>query len=658
MAPSPIDRPNRPNRPNQRPERPISRPSRPSRPTPRGSGDNRGGGGGRGSGGGRSQPPGSRPPAPSPWLLEGEIDRASSDASFIEYLRWMRSPDSPYKDGTKLQIFHLAIEGGDYRKRLTQLTERTKLIAGEGNTFEVEFSWRVRVGGYQGPENLMLPAFDALGMPYIPSSTLRGIARAQAIREIMARQQTSWTEAAGLVAPWFGDHNAGKSDRAGKVVFLDAYPLPVEKSGGLAVDMVNNIWRWEENSPQYNPNPNVFLSLKEPKFLIGLRRALHCKDPEILNRVKQWLMAGLQGGIGSQVNSGYGQPVRPINPETRKSNPDEFFRAPFSLEGQLIHGRQKFTQWNWNDRRYEWQMRGKPEAEVRPVAFKSMLRYWFRTLTLGVLEPAIVQQWEGTLFGSINPKNYSWIRFEILEGRVTQKEPLPNQKGKNDPCGVQEGILTLSYSPAAPERKRDRTSTLFANLTWMAFHLGGVGQGSRRPCYSRKTRERAPWYRGSSLFAESKQGFWRLPDTPQEFEQLFRRRLLEFYAALSDVMEQRVNPRTPRSIGSVYRDRWAEAVDANCRMVVCSGDEKFNKPFALAVLHDRDFKVPGKRGQEDYDGNLCGQVQGREVKPSPVWVSDLDDFQVVTIFGATQNPRREYLNALRKRSDGFAEIST
>ena len=43
----------------------------------------------------------------------------------------------------------------------------------------------------------------------------------------------------------------------------------------------------------------------------------------------------------------------------------EFFSLDFALEGQLIHGRQQFTQWNWNDRRREWQMRGNPDAEVR-----------------------------------------------------------------------------------------------------------------------------------------------------------------------------------------------------------------------------------------------------------------------------------------------------
>jgi hypothetical protein len=40
---------------------------------------------------------------------------------------------------------------------------------------------------------------------------------------------------------------------------------------------------------------------------------------------------------------------------------NEFLRVEFALEGQLIHGHQMFTQWNWNDRRNEYQMRGKAQ---------------------------------------------------------------------------------------------------------------------------------------------------------------------------------------------------------------------------------------------------------------------------------------------------------
>jgi CRISPR-associated protein Cmr6 len=68
------------------------------------------------------------------------------------------------------------------------------------------------------------------------------------------------------------------------------------------------------------------------------------------------------------------------------------------------------------------------------------------------------------------------------------------------------------------------------------------------------------------------------------------------------------------------------------------------------VLHDQGLKIKDRRGNLDYDGDLCGQVQGG-VKPSPVWVADMGDYQVVTVFGATVAPRSTYLSQLRQQSD-------
>ncbi len=235
-------------------------------------------------------------------------ENSDSTASFVEYLRWMREPEREYKDATKIQILQLAQENANYRDRLTQLNQRTELIAGKDNTFTVKCPWRIRVGGHRGPESILLPAFDALGMPYIPASTLRGVARTQAIREIVAAEKIKWSAAEQKIAPYFGSIEAdNEKDCAGKVVFLDAYPLP-SKTGGLSMDMANNIWKWDENrQPKYESNPNVFLSLQESSFLIGLRLASNCQDKEVLNKIKKWLIKGLQAGVGSQINTGYGQ---------------------------------------------------------------------------------------------------------------------------------------------------------------------------------------------------------------------------------------------------------------------------------------------------------------------------------------------------------------
>ena len=646
-----FDRPNRPN-PPQRPT--TSRPNPPERSAsanpPKkvitvGGGGQSGGGGG---GGGRNEgSQGGNEAQPSPWL--GEHPSPDVSASFVEYLRWMRSPDSPYKDPTKLQILQLAEKNADYRSRLTQLTNRTRLIAGNDNYFEVKCSWRIRVGGHRGPESILLPAFDALGMPYIPSSTLRGVARNQAIRHFIAQDSLSWEQAEKKVAPYFGSLEAEGHDRTGKVIFLDAYPLPHQsrKSGGLSVDMANNIWGWEGNELKYSPNPNPFFSLIEPTFLIGLRPASSCDD-KVFKQVKAWLFTGLSSGIGSQVNTGYGQ----LSSANHADKQNAFLQLDFSLEGQLIHGRQNFTQYSWNDRRSEWQMRGQPQAEVRPVAFKSMLRYWFRAFALGVLPLNEVKRLEANLFGSITPQTRGWVAVNIID----RKEVQPEAKGKRDKCGEQSGTLLLSLSSQAPGTKAQSLQTLFKQLTWMMFHLGGIGQGARRPCYSRQTREYAPWWRGSTLFPDSDDQFWTLADSVRDFQKQFRENLQLFYDELRVLSEQSLNEQSLLVAGQVRRDAWVEAVDANCQVIVCAGKEDYGKPYALALLHSNEFKVQS-RGQTDYDGNLCGKVRGNPL-PSPVWISDLGDYQVVTVFGATQDPRKKYLQGLEAStsSENYSQI--
>lgn len=596
---------------------------------------------------------------PSPWLGHPLDPNPSPDptASFIEYLRWMRAPATPFKDGTKVDLVHRAEANADYSSRLQVLNNRIKRIRIKriaNDTFQVTCPWRIRVGGAKGPESMLLPAFDHLGIPYLPSSTLRGVARTQAIRELMQKRNLSWKEADKAVAPWLGHLEAEDKDSAGKVIFLDAYPVPTRpqrqgdpdnsKTGGLAVDIANNIWKWNGQNLEYSPNPNLFFSLKQATFLIGLRKGPGCTD-EMLAQVKEWLIRGLEQGVGSQVNTGYGRLVQ--TGKTLSQYKGEFLRLPFELEGQLIHGRQ-VVNWRPDKNRYD----NKSIAEVRPVAFKNMLRYWFRTFALGVLPVKQVQEWEGQLFGAITPQQkHGWIHVDLLKGRVTQPEPELNQAGRGNPAGQQEGILILSLSEEchnhASKENQKAVQKLFRNLTWMLFHLGGIGQGARRPCYSRQDRGRAPWWRGSTLIPNSEDSFWNLPESVEEFQKLFQKRLRGFFEALQVLTGQAIDPSNPGSFGQVSKEKWPEAVDAHCRIVVCSGPEEFNKPYALAVLHKVGKIAPGK-----YDKFLCGDTG----TPSPVWIADLDDYQVVTVFRATVNPRKSYLEQLRKNADDFGII--
>ncbi|NER31577.1 MAG: type III-B CRISPR module RAMP protein Cmr6 [Symploca sp. SIO1C4] len=601
--------------------------------------------------------------------------KPNNAASFVEYLRWMRAPqpviESSPAEGdkqnqqennlTKVQVLQMAAEkAGGYKERLKTINQRTQLIAGNDNTFTVECAWRMRVGGQTGPENILLPAFDALGIPYIPSSTLRGVARSQALWELtqnildnILQQKGEVTQqdrkeanlqAEKQVAQYFGSLEAEEKDRAGKVIFLDAYPLAKQwglQSRGLAVDMANNIWSWDGDSPKYSPNPNPFLCLHKPTFLVGLRPTARCEQ-DTLNQVKTWLKQGLQSGIGSQINTGYGQMLV----EGEQNNLQPFFKVKFTLEGQLIHGYKRFR-----NVRVPFNREGKlddyAEAEVRPVAFKSMLRYWFRTLALGFLPVAQVKSWECKLFGSIQPQTQGWIQFHITD----VKNSPTSEQAQYQPCLQQQGTLKLSYSRQAPitQGKRDIIKNLLVNLTWLMFHLGGVGQGARRPLYSRKNRTdpKPPYYRGTRLKTKEEDLFWNLPNTPLEFKSRFQERLEHFCAALATLSDNQINPRSLLPVEALAREEWREAVDSNCKIIACCGEQQFDKPHALALLHSKELKTTNRKGEIIYDPQLCGHAGDR----SPVWITDLGNYQVVTVFGTQHHKRQQFLQLLQERTN-------
>ncbi|AGF53639.1 unknown protein (plasmid) [Synechocystis sp. PCC 6803] len=567
----------------------------------------------------------------------------------MEYLRWMRPADHQYKDATKVQILQKAMENAkNYDARLSVCNQRTKAIAKE--TFEVTCPWRIRVGGHRGPESILLPAFDALGMPYIPSATLRGVARTQAIREVMQNTGKNWKDAEkdSLIVKHFGALDADKADQAGKVVFLDAYPT----SGKcLAVDMANNIWSWEGNHLDYSPNPNPFLSLKEPTFLIGLRLISNCSDQQVLTQVKKWLINGLANGAGSQINTGYGQLLE--NPKKLLSKP--FLEVEFALEGQLIHGYQKPGEWSWNNNKNEWQMRGSNQAEVRPTAFKSMLRYWFRVFALGVMPPKNTKVLEAKIFGSLDPQSMGIIKVTVLE-----KEP----ENENE----QSGTLRLFFTSEVDENQKDNLQNLFSNLIWLMFYLGGIGQGARRPCYYRKGN---PKIRGSSFFVQNPSEFSSIPGNIDEF----RLRILGKITQLIDLLSllKTTFNFTERSNNFNHSShQWTECADLNMRIFVVPNANQDNaKSYALSKLnqkfHQLDDQIKSLKKEKNFPElkrvyselkSLCGGVQKdkilvngqqkeRKVLPSPIWVRSLGPFDVVTIFGATASPRSDYLRSLQ-----------
>ncbi|MEL6579036.1 MAG: type III-B CRISPR module RAMP protein Cmr6, partial [Cyanobacteria bacterium J06621_12] len=99
MSPQPLQRPTRPNLPNP----PATKPkAKKTIITSKGGGKNNRPGGGNGGGGGGGNNRGGNSIPGSPWLKGNP--QPDPTASFVEYLRWMRSPGGNYDPDTKRQI--------------------------------------------------------------------------------------------------------------------------------------------------------------------------------------------------------------------------------------------------------------------------------------------------------------------------------------------------------------------------------------------------------------------------------------------------------------------------------------------------------------------------------------------------------------------------
>lgn len=349
----------------------------------------------------------------------------------LQALNWVERNLPPEDDESpRMDILQATIEA---EKACTQiydrLKDRTKRLAGKGGiTFLAQFPWRLRVGGTRGFRELLLPVLHPVfGIPYLPASSLKGAARAWAERN----QATNVSELLGLLD--------GKIAKAAKVEFLDAFPT----KACLSVDIANSLWRWEGDRVRYQSEPHPLLSLEKPEFLIGIVATNRSQNLDELQTVKSWLENALSAGIGSRVSAGYG---RCSFISTSNSS-----RHHFSLFTQGMHGA----------------FRG--DAEFRPTAVRGMLRYWFRAVALGLYSPQECKNFEKRLFGSIEaPANEGSLRIAVELNN-------PQHGDRNSPR-VYEGLIVL-------EAKYPDDLKLAQYLLKLASHLGGIGQGARRPIH-------------------------------------------------------------------------------------------------------------------------------------------------------------------------------
>jgi CRISPR type III-B/RAMP module RAMP protein Cmr6 len=226
-------------------------------------------------------------------------------------------------------------------RTLCFLADLSKSFAGRVVTFEATLGARLLVNLAGGViENAGIALDRCFGLPFIPGSAVKGIARAQALWEIHEAQAADKERLLRLAMLLFGyganDIKAkgdfawagsaatakaiadeiGSNDFKGCACFLPAYPTtpPV-----LVVDMVNPHYpdyyrgRRDRATDDESPVPNYFPAVEAGAafgFAVLLNRVPTgngISADDLLGQAKQWLeRAVTRKGVGAKTAAGYG----------------------------------------------------------------------------------------------------------------------------------------------------------------------------------------------------------------------------------------------------------------------------------------------------------------------------------------------------------------
>ncbi|MGV6820355.1 MAG: type III-B CRISPR module RAMP protein Cmr6 [Parvularcula sp.] len=188
---------------------------------------------------------------------------------------------------------------------------------GRGDYFEQSLSQPLAIGlGIENPVQIGCLWHPTLGLPYIPGSSLKGVARAFVEEWIAAGDEEILAEIDRLFGPSKIDEDTDGA--AGSLIFHDALPIPNGTGGIVLIDTMTphhrdyhtvtdpdrKPWPGDWESPTIIP----FLTVKKGTrfaFGVGLRPGA---DEDDLKTGVIWLQQGLEYlGAGAKTSRGYGR---------------------------------------------------------------------------------------------------------------------------------------------------------------------------------------------------------------------------------------------------------------------------------------------------------------------------------------------------------------
>lgn len=184
------------------------------------------------------------------------------------------------------------------------------------HNFELTTDWRLVVGlGGTTVLETSLTLHPLYGFPFIPSSALKGVARAAALfldKKFVDEDDKKINEE--IVSNSSPDITAkfvfGTKESVGNAIFFDAIP---DKVDIFDIDIMNNHYEDYYNNKTlppadwYSPNPIKFVTIKPGTKFNFYVVSKECLLNEKYPNASDWLIKGLKDiGIGSKTGSGYG----------------------------------------------------------------------------------------------------------------------------------------------------------------------------------------------------------------------------------------------------------------------------------------------------------------------------------------------------------------
>jgi CRISPR-associated protein Cmr6 len=522
-------------------------------------------------------------------------------------------------------------DSGVWQPLYDELNQRVRLLACEVDTntgertkaiVTVQYAWRVRVGGLQGFRERLLPVMHPVyGIPYVPASSIKGILRSWA--HTSGKECTQIKHLLGFLE--------GSNASMAAIEILDAFPT----SPTLSLDVATPQWSWQGDDVIYGPVPHQVLSIENLSLNIGLTYTSRGNEADV-KTVMDWLEQALCAkGLGSRVSAGYGQATR-INGNTLQNfssstHPHSSEHpTPFEFWSEGIHGAD-----------------AKNNAEFRPVAVRGILRYWFRAVGLGLYAPDECRLLEQELFGRLEPKPQegSFKLISVLDSEDPGTQITPHN-------GTGKLIL---------QTKKEEHLILLQALLKLAFHIGGIGRGARRPLHCNSERLRGCFWQSTVIDEQLPYDAKAWQDFLQELLTAFDQvRTVDLSALVTP--QPVANPNRPRlkHSQSERAQRTQDILNRNTRIYLVSSPKlKHPKEVNNWRNEGNKYDVRGAALEFFYNSGFKGGSQGNLSvggslgTPSFVWIQSnkLDNsneaYQVITLFGADNQERGKFLQAIQ-----------